>query len=171
MLRSGFDTFSNVSYAIVGGGSQGWGGPVGGPMTSPSSRGTTMTTKYEPELKFIDEEQVQALHKNEEVWRISWQNVCPSPCTDYIPLQDDYDEAPRLTEIRGSAGGLCMAPKLSESTSDYQMTERSLNTPSGNGAPVQDLEMDEGPVSKRNFVPAVNLFTAVAMGFSGFTLF
>lgn len=59
---SGFETFANVSYAIVGSGPSGWadegasqkyrrdGEEMGGRM-----RGTS---KYEPELNFIDAEQV-----------------------------------------------------------------------------------------------------------------
>lgn len=80
--NAGFETFANVSYAIVGSGPSGWADDGGGPQKHHNNgeelgggrvRGTS---KYEPELNFIDAER-----------------------------DDNEEDAPRLMNYKGGANG------------------------------------------------------------------
>ncbi|KAL8429508.1 hypothetical protein ACSSS7_006552 [Eimeria intestinalis] len=110
--NTGFETFANVSYAIVGSGPSGW-ADEGSPQKSgrdAEEMGGRMrgTSKYEPELNFIDEEQDE---NEEDAPRLMSYGKTGFSNNQGSARDDDFE----LGE--GGSSGACSPPRATVRTS------------------------------------------------------
>ncbi|OEH80039.1 putative sortilin [Cyclospora cayetanensis] len=132
--NAGFDTFANVSYAIIGSSPVGWADEGDGDRCKRRGQGEEMggrmrgTAKYEPELNFIDAEQ----DENE----------------DDAPRLMSYTNGLPRTGAHGSTCGSRFSPKGATGGEDFELGGPTSSTSSVTQRPISPQTATTVPIPR-----------------------